>query len=68
VTTARATAAHVRRHLASRASWLTVALFALLAGGAFVISLNAFLDRSSEALSSPPPEPINVSQLLMRPF
>jgi len=58
VTTARATAADVRRHLASRASWLTVASFALLVGGAFVSSLNTFLDQSSQALSAPPPEPI----------
>jgi len=58
VTTARATAADVRRHLASRASWLTVASFALLVGGAFVSSLTTLLDRSSQALSAPPPEPI----------
>ena len=58
MTTARATAADVRRHLASRASWLTVASFALLVGGAFVSSLNTFLDQSSQALSAPPPEPI----------
>ncbi|HEY3158080.1 MAG TPA: GldG family protein [Vicinamibacterales bacterium] len=68
MTTARAIAADVRRRLASRASWLTIALFALLAGVAFVVSLNAFLDQSGQALSAPPPEPINVSQLLIRPF
>jgi ABC-2 type transport system permease protein len=43
-------------------------LFALLAGGAFVTTLNAFLDQSSQALSVPPPQPINVNQLLIRPF
>jgi len=43
-------------------------LFALLAGGAFVTILNAFLDRTSEALSVPPARPVNVNQLLIRPF
>jgi drug/metabolite transporter (DMT)-like permease len=48
---------------------LIVALFAILAGAAFVVSLDAFLDQSRQALSVPPPEPIiNVSQLLIRPF
>jgi len=47
---------------------LIVSLFAILAGAAFVVSLNAFLDQSRQALSVPPPEPINVSQLLIRPF
>jgi ABC-type uncharacterized transport system involved in gliding motility auxiliary subunit len=54
--------------VASRASWLAVALFALLAGAAFVVSLNTFLDQSRQALAAPPPEPINVTQLLIRPF
>lgn len=58
----------MRRQLTSPTSWLIVGLFALLAGGAFVTTLNAFLDRSSQALSVPPPEPINVNQLLIRPF
>ena len=40
----------------------------MLAGAAFVISLNTFLNQSRQALSVPPPEPINVSQLLIRPF
>lgn len=31
-------------------------------------TLNAFLDQSSEALSAPPPQPVNVNQLLIRPF
>ena len=51
-----------------REAGLIVALFAILAGAAFVISLNAFLDQSRQALSAPPPESINVSQLLIRPF
>jgi hypothetical protein len=54
--------------VASRASWLAVALFALLAGAAFVVSLNTFLDQSRQALAAPRPEPINVTQLLIRPF
>jgi ABC-2 type transport system permease protein len=58
----------VRRQLTSPASWLIVGSFALLAGGAFVTTLNAFLDRSSQALSVPPPQPMNVNQLLIRPF
>src|SRR6476619_2327422 len=48
--------------------WLTLALFALLTGAAFAVDLGAFLDQSREALSTPPPEPINVNQLLIRPF
>ena len=69
MTTVRAiTGREVRRQLTSPASWLMVGLFALLAGGAFVTTLNAFLDRSSQALSVPPPQPINVNQLLIRPF
>ena len=43
-------------------------MFALLAGVAFVTTLNAFLDQSSQALSVPPRQPINVNQLLIRPF
>lgn len=58
----------VRRQLGAANSWLIVALFALLAGIAFVANLNAFLDQSSQALSAPPPEPINLNQLLIRPF
>ena len=58
----------VKRQLGDANSWLTVALFALLAGIAFVATLNAFLDQSSQALSAPPPEPINLNQLLIRPF
>ncbi len=49
-------------------TWLIVGLFALLTGVAFVTTLNAFLDRSSQALTAPPPQPINVNQLLIRPF
>jgi len=58
----------VRRHLTSPASWLVVGLFALLAGGAFVTTLNAFLDQGSQALSVPTLQPVNVNQLLIRPF
>jgi ABC-2 type transport system permease protein len=58
----------VRRQLASPASWLTVGLFALLAGAAFVTTLNAFLDQTGEALSISPAQPINANQLLIRPF
>ena len=68
MTTLRVIAGEVRRQLTSRASWLIVGLFALLAGGAFVTTLNAFLDQSSQALSVPPPQPINLNQLLIRPF
>jgi gliding motility-associated transport system permease protein len=69
MTTVRAIAwREVRRQLASPTSWLIVGLFALLAGGAFVTTLNAFLDQSSQALSVPRPQPINVNQLLIRPF
>jgi ABC-2 type transport system permease protein len=58
----------VRRQLRSPVSWLIVGTFALLAGAVFVTSLNAFLDTSVEALSAPPPRPVNVNQLLIRPF
>ena len=68
MTTVRVIAGEVRCQLTSRASWLIVGLFALLAGGAFVTTLNAFLDQSSQALSVPPPQPINLNQLLIRPF
>jgi ABC-2 type transport system permease protein len=68
VTTVRVIAGEVRCQLTSRASWLIVGLFALLAGGAFITTLNAFLDQSSQALSVPPPQPINLNQLLIRPF
>ena len=66
MTTGRVIAGHVRRQLTSRGSWLSVALFALLAGGAFVTTLNAFLDQSGQALSVA--QPLNLNQLLIRPF
>jgi ABC-2 type transport system permease protein len=50
------------------APWVVVALFALLSGVAFVATLDAFLDASSNALLAPPPDPINVNQQLIRPF
>lgn len=61
-------AEEVRRRLRSPASWLIVGVFALLAGAAFVFLLNAFLDASLQALSAPPARPVNVNQLLIRPF
>jgi gliding motility-associated transport system permease protein len=69
MTSARAIAwREVRRQLASPTTWLIVGVFALLAGGAFVTTLSAFLDQSSQALSAPPSQPMNVNQLLIRPF
>ena len=56
------------RQLSSPTSWLIVGLFALLCGVAFVTTLGAFLDQSTQALSAPPVEPININQLLIRPF
>jgi ABC-2 type transport system permease protein len=58
----------VRRHLLSPAAWLVVAAFALVAGAAFLFNLDAFLDASLDALSAPPSRPVNVNQLLIRPF
>jgi ABC-2 type transport system permease protein len=58
----------VKRQLTSPITWLVVGLFAFLAGGAFVLNLNAFLDASVEALSAPLVRPVNVNQLLIRPF
>ena len=58
----------VRRQLLSPAAWLAVAAFALVAGAAFVFNLDAFLDASLDALSAPPLRPVNVNQLLIRPF
>src|SRR5207244_1329832 len=58
----------IRHRLLSPRNWFIVGVFALLAGGAFATTLAAFLDQSREALSTPPPEPINVNQLLIRPF
>ena len=43
-------------------------MFALLVGLAFGDSLRTFVDLSREALTAPPREPINVNQLLLRPF
>jgi len=58
----------VQSQLTSAVTWLVVGLFALLAGAAFVTNLNTFLDASVEALSAPPSRPVNVNQLLIRPF
>lgn len=58
----------VKRQLTSPVTWLVLGLFAFLAGGAFVLNLNAFLDASVEALSAPPVRPVNVNQLMIRPF
>jgi ABC-2 type transport system permease protein len=67
-TLAAAAGKEMRRQLVSPTSWLVVGLFALVAGGVFVTTLSAFLDQSSQALLAPPPQPINVNQLLIRPF
>jgi ABC-2 type transport system permease protein len=58
----------VKQQLAAPVTWLVIGLFALLAGAAFVTNLNAFLDASVAALSVPPDHPVNVNQLLIRPF
>jgi ABC-2 type transport system permease protein len=58
----------VRRQLLSPAAWLVVSVFALVSGAAFMFNLDAFLDVSLEALSAPPSRPVNVNQLLIRPF
>ena len=69
MTTARATALReVRRQLSLPGSWLAIGLFALLAGIAFVTTLDRFLEQNSEALSGPSAQPIDVNQLLIRPF
>jgi ABC-2 type transport system permease protein len=61
-------AQEVRHQLRSPVSWLLIAVFALLAGAAFVAALDVFLDAALEALSAPPARPVNVNQLLIRPF
>jgi ABC-2 type transport system permease protein len=58
----------VKQQLTSPVTWFVVGLFALLAGAAFVANLNAFLELSIEALSAPRSRPVNVNQLLIRPF
>lgn len=58
----------VRRRLVAPTSWLIVGLFALAAGGLFVDVLNAFIDQSAQALAAPGQTPVNVNQLLLRPF
>jgi ABC-2 type transport system permease protein len=58
----------VRRQLVSPVSWLVVAVFTMAAGAAFIMNLDAFLAASIEALSAPPSHPVNVNQLLIRPF
>lgn len=63
-----AAGSEARRQLLSPAAWLAVAVFALMAGAAFVFNLAAFLDASLDALSAPPSRPVNVNQLLIRPF
>ena len=64
----RLTGQEVRHQLRSPVSWLLIAVFALLAGAAFVAALDAFLDAALAALSAPPARPVNVNQLLIRPF
>jgi len=64
----RPVAQGVKRQLTAPSSWMLVGVFALLSGGAFVASLNAFLDQSSQALSIPPLQPVNLNQLLIRPY
>src|SRR5687768_8547475 len=64
----RAVAKGVKRQLTAPSSWMIVGLFALLSGGAFVLSLEAFLDASSQALLAPPLQPVNVNDLLIRPY
>ncbi len=69
MTTGRAIAfREVARQLSLPGSWLVVGLFALLAGVAFVTTLDRFLEQSSEALSGPAAQSIDVNQLLIRPF
>jgi ABC-2 type transport system permease protein len=62
------TVSEVRRQLAAPASWVIVGVFALITGAAFITTLTAFLDQSSQALVVPPPQPITINQLLIRPF
>jgi ABC-2 type transport system permease protein len=52
----------------TRANWYVIGIFAVLAGAAFGDNLRTFADLSQQALTTPPPEPINVNQLLLRPF
>jgi ABC-2 type transport system permease protein len=56
------------RQLDLAATWVAISLFTLLSGIAFVTGLNGFLEASSEALTSPPPQPLNINQALVRPF
>jgi ABC-2 type transport system permease protein len=68
MTTVAAMGREVKGQLTSPVIWLVVGIFAVLAGAAFVANLNTFLDMSIEALSAPPARPVNVNQLLIRPF
>ena len=68
MTTLAAMGREVKAQLASPAAWLVVGVFAFLAGAAFVANLTTFLDVSIEALSAPPVRPVNINQLLIRPF
>jgi gliding motility-associated transport system permease protein len=62
------TGGEVRRQLTSPITWIAVAIFALISGLAFVLKLDTFLDASLEVLSAPALRPVNVNQLLIRPF
>src|SRR4051812_14760443 len=48
--------------------WLTVGVFAILAGAAVALGLGALLDQSREAVSTAPLEPINGNHLPIPPF
>lgn len=58
----------VRRQLGLPVTWLAVGGFAFLSGWAFLSRLSAFLEHSSQALSVPPLVPVNINQLLIRPY
>ena len=62
------TGGEVRRQLTSPITWIAVAIFAVISGMTFVWKLETFLDASLEVLSAPSLRPVNVNQLLIRPF
>ena len=58
----------LREYAFSPVAWAVLALFAVIAGVSYSSALSSFLDETSQAQLLQPDQPINVTQLLVRPF